>query len=180
MSLANKISVFRILLSPCIVASLVYYSPDRDRLRVLTFGLFLVGVLSDAVDGFIARSKRQQSQLGAVLDPIADKVLILSSLISLSTIRGLPDWMRIPAWFNLIIISRDAILVVGVMVIFVIKGVISVKPSYVGKLAVVAQMCIVPIVLLRLPMKTELLILAAALTVVSGIGYLRAGARLLG
>ncbi|MBI3324404.1 MAG: CDP-alcohol phosphatidyltransferase family protein [Candidatus Omnitrophica bacterium] len=179
MSLANRISVFRILLAPCIVASLVYYSPSRDGLRSFTLALFIIGIFSDAIDGFVARSKNQHSELGAVLDPIADKLLILSSLISLSIIKGLPSWMRIPAWFNLIVISRDAILLVGVTVIFLIKGTMSIKPSFVGKCAIVAQMCIVPAVLLKLPIKPNLLAIAAALTVLSGIGYLRAGLRVL-
>jgi len=141
--------------------------------------LFLVGIVSDAIDGVIARSKNQQSQLGALLDPIADKLLILSALISLSTIQGLPNWMRIPAWFNLIVISRDVMLVAGTVLIFGLTGKFAVKPSRLGKWAIVAQMVVVPAVLLRLPMKTALLIVAAVLTILSGIGYLRMGTRLL-
>jgi CDP-diacylglycerol--glycerol-3-phosphate 3-phosphatidyltransferase/cardiolipin synthase len=180
MSLANKISVMRILLAPCIVASLVYYTPARDGLRFLALGLFLLGVLSDALDGFIARSQRQQSQLGTVLDPIADKLLILSALISLSTIRALPEWMRIPAWFNLIVISRDVVLVVGTMLIFGFTGKLTIKPSRLGKWTIAAQMLVVTTVLVGLPMKTGLLVVVAALTIVSGISYLRMGTRLLG
>jgi len=180
MSLANKISILRILLVPGLVASLVYYDPSRDGLRYLSLGLFLVGVVSDAIDGFIARSKQQQSQLGTLLDPIADKLLILSALISLSTIRALPEWMRIPAWFNLIVISRDTMLVVGTILIFGLTGKLSVNPSRLGKWTIVAQMVVIPTVLLRLPLKTELLILAAALTILSGAGYVRMGMRLLG
>lgn len=180
MSLANKISLCRILLVPGIVASLVYYSPAREWLRYVTLALFVLGILSDAVDGFIARSKNQQSQLGTLLDPIADKLLILSALISLSTIRGLPEWMRIPAWFNLIVISRDAMLVAGTMLIFGLTGKLAVTPSRLGKWTIVAQMLVVPAVLLRVPSKTGLLIVTAAMTVLSGIRYLRLGIRLLG
>lgn len=179
MSLANKISLCRILLVPCIVATLVYYHPARDGLRYVSLSLFVVGILSDAVDGFIARSKNQQSQLGTLLDPIADKLLILSVFISLSTIRGLPDWMRIPAWFNLIVISRDVLLVVGTMLIFGFSGKLAVKPTPLGKVTIVAQMLVVPVVLLQLPIKTTCLLLTAGLTVLSGIGYFRLGARLL-
>lgn len=179
MSLANRISLFRILLAPCVVASLVYYRPDRDGLRYVSLALFLVGIVSDALDGFIARSKRQQSQLGTLLDPIADKLLILSALISLSTIRALPDWMRIPAWFNLIVITRDAILVAGTILIFALTGKITVKPSWLGKAAAVAQMLVIPTVLLHLPIKWEVLSVTAILTVCSGVGYVRAGMRLL-
>ena len=179
MSLANKISLFRILLVPCVVASLLYYHPARDGLRYVSLALFVLGIVSDAVDGFIARSKHQQSQLGTLLDPIADKLLILSVLISLSTIRGLPGWMRIPAWFNLIVISRDTLLVAGTMLIFGLTGKLVVKPSPLGKLTIVAQMLVVPVVLLQLPIKMILLLVTAGLTVLSGIGYLRTGVRLL-
>lgn len=179
MSLANKISVLRILLAPCIVASLVYYQPERDGLRYLTFALFVVGILSDAMDGFIARSQRQQSQLGTLLDPLADKLLILSTLISLSTIRALPNWLRIPAWFNLVVISRDVILVAGTTLLFVLKGTLAVRPSRLGKWTVAAQMLVVSCVLLGLPFKPPLLVATALLTVCSGLDYIRMGMRLL-
>jgi len=180
MSLANKISIGRILLVPGIVAALVYYSPDRDGLRFLACGLFFLGILSDAVDGFIARAQRQQSPLGTILDPTADKCLILGSLISLSTIRGLPEWMRIPAWFNLIVISRDALLVAGTAFIFVLTGKLAVQPNLLGKWTIVAQMLVVPTTLLDLPWKMPLLLLAAGLTVLSAASYLRLGTKALG
>ena len=129
MSLANKISIFRILLAPGIVASLVYYHPDRDGLRFVALGLFLIGIASDAIDGYLARRHNQQTELGTLLDPIADKFLILSTLISCATIQGLPAWMRVPAWFNLIVISRDVLLVAGTMVLFAMHGRWNVRPS---------------------------------------------------
>ena len=180
MNLANKISIFRILLVPAIVASLVYYHPERDALRFLTLGLFLVGIISDAADGFLARRQNQQTELGTLLDPIADKCLILSALISCSAIRGLPDWMRIPAWFNLIVISRDVLLVAGSVVLFVVKGRWNVRPSWLGKWTTFAQMLVIPSVLLGLPVKVPLLTIAAALTVCSLVDYVRTGIRVLG
>lgn len=179
MSLANKISLFRILLAPCLVASLVYYHPSRDGLRYVTLALFVTGILTDALDGFIARATHQQSQLGALLDPVADKFLILSTLVSLSMIHGLPGWMRVPAWFNLIVFSRDAILLAGIALIFASTGRLSIRPSRLGKATIVAQMLVIPVVLLQWPLKPAALTLAAVLSVVSGIGYLRTGVRLL-
>lgn len=179
MSLANKISLFRILLAPVFVASLLYYHPERDGLRYVSLALFVVGILSDALDGFVARSKGQQSKLGAVLDPIADKFLILGACISLSTIHGLPAWMRLPAWFNLIVISRDAFLIVGTLLLFLVTGKAVVQPSRLGKAAVALQMCVVPTVLLNWPIKHPLLIVTAALTVCSGIAYVRRGVQLI-
>ena len=172
MSLANKISLVRILLVPCIVASLLYYTPERDWLRWVAFGLFLAGVISDGVDGFVARSQRQQSQLGTLLDPLADKFLILGTLISLSTIRAIPEWMRLPGWFNLIIISRDVVLVAGTVVLFLLTGKLSVRPSWVGKCTIVAQMAVIPMALLGMPGLPIVLMVVAGLTVVSGLGYM--------
>jgi cardiolipin synthase len=180
MSLANKISIFRILLAPGIIASLVYYHPEREWLRFLALGLFVIGVASDALDGFLARLHQQQTELGALLDPIADKCLILTTLVSCSTIQGLPSSMRVPAWFNLVVISRDVILVAGSMILFAVKGRWNVRPSRLGKWTTFAQMLVIPTVLLGLPMRIPLIALATALTVLSGISYVRLGIRVLG
>jgi len=180
MSLANKISILRILLVPGIVASLVYYAPGRDALRFVTLGLFLLGIATDAIDGFIARSQQQQSQLGTLLDPIADKFLILGTLISLSAIQGLPDWMRIPAWFNLVVISRDVLLIAGAVVTFIMVGRWTVRPSWLGKWTTAMQMGVVMWVLLGVPMREPLLVATAVLTACSGVGYIREGIRVLG
>ena len=180
LSLPNTISVFRLLLAPAIVASLVYYHPERDWLRFLTLGLFVIGVLSDAVDGFLARWQHQQTELGTLLDPIADKFLILSTLISCSVIHGLPSWMRVPAWFNLIVISRDVLLVAGTIVLFILQGRWQVRPSRLGKWTTFTQMLVVPSVLLGLPAASALIGLAAVLTVLSAASYIRMGLRVLG
>lgn len=180
MSLANKISVFRILLVPALIASLVYYHPDREGLRYLALGLFIIGMATDAIDGWIARIQNQQTELGTILDPIADKALILSALISCSVIRGLPEWMRIPAWFNLLVISRDVILVAGSALLFLIKGRWSVRPSRLGKWTTFCQMLVIPIVLLGLPLKDPLILVAAILTLFSAVSYIRIGIRVLG
>lgn len=180
MSLPNQISIGRLLLVPAIVASLVYYHPDRDWLRFVALGLFLLGVVSDALDGFLARLQRQQTELGTLLDPMADKALILGTLISCSVIHGLPTWMRIPAWFNLLVISRDVLLVAGSVILFAIKGRWHVRPSWLGKATTVAQMLVIPAVLLGLPLRLPLIVIATVLTVLSGIGYIRIGIRTLG
>jgi len=180
MSLANKVSIFRILLVPAIVASLLYYHPQRDWLRFVALGLFILGIVSDAIDGFLARWQHQQTELGTLLDPIADKFLILSALISCSIIRGLPAWMRIPAWFNLVVISRDVLLVAGSVVLFALQGRWSVRPSRLGKWATFLQMLVIPAVLLGLPLKQPLVVAAALLTVLSAVSYVRMGIRVLG
>lgn len=178
MNVANRISVFRILLVPGIVASLLYYHPEREWLRFVALGLFVLGVASDALDGFLARSQHQETELGTLLDPIADKALILSALISCSVIEGLPAWMRIPAWFNLLVISRDVLLIAGTVILFAIHNRWSVRPSRLGKWATFAQMLVIPCVLLHLSLlKDPLVVIAAILTVLSAVSYVRMGIR---
>lgn len=180
MSLANQLSIFRLLLVPGIIACLVYYDPQRDWLRLLALGLFAVGMASDALDGWVARLQNQQTQLGTLLDPIADKSLILGTLISCSVIQGLPEALRIPAWFNLLVISRDVLLLAGAVVLFIIKGRWDVRPSWLGKWTTFAQMLVIPTVLLGLPLKLPSVAAAAVLTVLSAISYVRMGIRALG
>ena len=179
MSLANKISIFRVLLAPALIACFVYYAPTREWLRWAALTLFLIGMASDALDGLIARRHNQQTELGTLLDPLADKALILSALISCSVIRGLPDALRIPAWFNLVVISRDVLVLTGSIILFLIKGKWHVRPSQLGKWATCSQMIVIPAVLLGLPMKEPLIVIAAALTVISAITYVRMSIRVL-
>ena len=179
MSIANKISLLRVLLAPAVVACLIYYHPQRDWLRFVALGLFVIGIASDALDGFIARSQHQQSQLGTLLDPIADKCLILGALMSCSVIRGLPGWMRIPAWFNLIVISRDILVITGSILLFLLNGRWNVQPSRLGKWATALQMFVIPTVLLGVPWKMPLIVVAAGCTILSAISYVRLGLRVL-
>ncbi|MBI4597982.1 MAG: CDP-alcohol phosphatidyltransferase family protein [Candidatus Omnitrophica bacterium] len=179
MSLANKISIFRVLLVPALIACFVYYHPTREWLRYLALGIFLVGMASDAADGFLARRQNQQTELGTLLDPIADKTLILAALISCSVVRELPAALRIPAWFNLVVISRDALVTVGSVVLFAFKGKWHVRPSRLGKWATFLQMLVIPVVLLGLPVKLPVIIIAACFTMLSAITYVRVGIRAL-
>ncbi len=179
MSLPNQLCVLRMLLLPAIVATLVYYDPSRDWLRLLAFGLFAFGALTDALDGIIARSTQQESQLGALLDPIADKLLIVGTLIACSVIDALPAWMRVPAWFNLIVISRDVLVVIGALVFYLVQGKWGLRPNFLGKLASALQMMVIPAVLLGWPVRDVIILAAASVTVASGINYLLLGRRLL-
>ena len=180
MSIPNQLTLIRIFLAPCMIGCLVYYHPERDWFRLLALGIFALGMLNDALDGFIARIANQRTELGTLLDPIADKLLILTTLISCSVIRGLPDSMRLPAWFNLVVISRDALLVFGATLLFLMKGKWYVQPSWLGKCTTVAQMSVIPVLLLELPIKPQVIFTAAVLTLLSGIGYIRSGIRFLG
>jgi len=178
MNFANKISISRILSVPFFVASLIYYSPNKDYIRLLALAIFIFAVISDAVDGYIARKSKQQSKAGLVLDPLGDKLIIMSAFIGLSFDKFNPHF---PLWVTLIIISRDIIILLGAVVIFIVKQDINVSPTVWGKLTTIFQMTAVLIILARFKIGIEFIFwwLAVIFTVVSGIDYIRRGFKIL-
>ena len=180
MSLANKLSLFRILLVPAFVACLIYYrAGELEVLRYAALTLFLIGVVTDAVDGYVARAERQATRLGTILDPAADKLFLVTGFLSLSLISTLPPEYRLPAWVPILVISRDLLIVSGWLLIVLITGDLQAQPSRLGKACTFAQMLSIAAVLAGLPLAKGILWAAMVLTVLSGIGYLRRGNRLL-
>lgn len=180
MSLANKLSLFRILLVPGFVTCLLYYRPgESEWLRYLAAFLFGLGIITDAVDGYIARVGRQASRLGAILDPAADKLFLVTAFLSLSLISTLPPQYRLPPWVPILVISRDLVIVCGWLLIVLVTGEAKAQPSKLGKLTTFFQMMTVAGILLAWPFARAILWMAMILTVLSGIGYLRRGDRLL-
>lgn len=179
MNLANKITIARVLLIPFFVAAIIYYSPDNDFLRFVALAIFIIGVFTDALDGYIARTKRQKTPLGSYLDPIADKLLLLAAFISLAMVNNFPQGRSVPAWVVLIVVSRDAIIVLGSVIIYLMKGALEVIPSKLGKATTFLQMITVIFVLLHFRYSYVIWNLAIFFTVLSGIGYIRRGSRLL-
>ncbi len=138
MTWANRITLFRILLIPVFAGALLYYAqsdrhgmPD-ERLRYLAFALFLTAAVSDGIDGYLARHWNQRTQLGAFLDPLADKLLALTALLSLSLIgfRTLPTF---PLWFPLLVISRDVLLAGGALTFHLLHHPFVVRHHWTGK-----------------------------------------------
>lgn len=179
MNLANKISIARILLIPFFVAAVIYYSPERDFLRFVALGIFMLGVVSDALDGYIARTRNQKTALGSYIDPIADKLLLLTAFICLSMVSNFPKGYSLPAWVVLAVISRDAIIVLGSIIIYVMKGGLEIVPSKLGKSTTFLQMFTIIAVLLHFRYLFVIWNLTVLFTVLSGIGYIRRGSRLL-
>ena len=180
MSLANKLSLFRILLVPAFALCLVYYRPgELERLRYLAVALFLIGVVTDAVDGYVARAERQATRLGAILDPAADKLFLVTAFLSLSLISTLPQEYRLPPWVPILVISRDLLIVSGWLLIVLITGDLQAQPSRLGKATTFFQMFTIISKLLGFRYAEMVLWAAMVLTVLSGIGYLRYGNRVL-
>ena len=122
MTTANKITVVRILMIPVFVTLAIYYGQSIQRgeplewQRFAAIMVFLVAAVSDGLDGYVARRYNQRSALGVILDPIADKGLLLSGIITLSISNWSesdPDYGRFPAWFPVLVITRDAVILVG-------------------------------------------------------------------
>src|SRR3954464_9392185 len=138
MTTANKITVVRILLIPVFVTFAIYYGESVQRAdpiewqRFTAIIVFLVAAVSDGLDGYVARRYNQRSSLGVILDPIADKGLLLSGIISLSISNWSqtdPDYGKFPAWFPVLVITRDAVILVGSAVLHLLNGKVIVRTS---------------------------------------------------
>lgn len=173
MNLANKITIFRIVLIPLFIAFILY---SRWEIALI---IFIVAAASDGIDGYIARIGKQRTELGRILDPIADKILIVSAFICLSVGRGLPASVKPPLYVPIVIISRDAIIVLGALLIYFLKGTLEVKPTLISKITTFLQMITVISILLKLAVSPLLWNIAVGFTICSGADYIIKGSRLL-
>ena len=149
MTTANKITILRILLIPFFVVQVLYYAKTGNEVhRLLAILSFAIAAICDGVDGYIARHYNQRSELGAILDPLADKLLLVSGIILLS-IDHWPRLITIPLWLTGTIIGRDILLLIGLVVIQITVGKVVVKPRILGKVSTVLQMGIVLWILLK-------------------------------
>jgi len=188
MTTANKITVIRILMIPIFVTLAIYYGESiqegspQDWQRFAAITVFLLAAVSDGLDGYVARHYNQRSSLGMILDPIADKGLLLSGIITLS----ISNWStadfhygKFPAWFPVLVITRDAVILVGSAVLHILNGKVRVRPSWTGKVATVLQMAAIAWVMLQVQILPLLYVVVAAgfFTLVSGVIYVRDGVR---
>ena len=183
MTLANQITIIRILLIPVFVVFSVYYSVSvragapEPWLHWCAVGTFVVAAVSDGLDGWIARRFNQRSALGVVLDPIADKGLLLTAIITLS----LYPWaVGLPLWFPILVVARDVVILVGCGLLKFFTGDVEIRPSLLGKTATALQMAAVGWVLLQIPEERWVVWGAGFFTLVSGIGYVWRGTNSLG
>lgn len=172
-SIPNILTLMRLLMAPLFVILLLH-----DRLTAALIIFSLAGI-SDGLDGFIARWFNQQTVLGAYLDPVADKVLLVSAFICLALLGIIPDWLTV------IVLSREVIIVLGIAILTLTEKKYRVRPSLVSKCTTAVQiaMVIVSLVLPNIPrlqmMQHILLWTTAALTMISGFHYLYIGMNML-
>lgn len=180
LSFANKVTIFRIISVPVFIASVLYYNPQRDILRFISLGIFSLAVLSDVIDGYIARRWREKTKAGAILDPIADKLLLISAFICLYLVADkFPAGLKFPLWFVLVVVSRDAIILLGAGIIYAIQGDLEVIPTKWGKATTFFQVLSVMGLFLQFEFSFLIWYLTVVFTVISGIGYLRRGVKIL-
>jgi CDP-diacylglycerol--glycerol-3-phosphate 3-phosphatidyltransferase/cardiolipin synthase len=152
-TLANKITLIRILLIPVFVGFALYYAhsvaagaPD-ERLRWGAIVVFSVAALSDALDGWVARRFNQRSKLGVILDPLADKLLMLSAVCVLS----FSPWPHgLPLYFVILSISREVLTIAGAFVIKFVAGKVEIAPHWTGKASTFTQIVAIGAAMLSL------------------------------
>lgn len=166
MSIPNLITLARILLVPVLVWAIA-----SDAMRI-AFWLFVAAGLSDAIDGFLAKRFGMATELGAYLDPLADKAMIVSIYVALA-IAG-----AIPIWLVILVVSRDIMIVSAVILSWLVDKPVRLKPLTVSKLNTVAQILLVAVALASRgyqfdaePFLSLLMALVAALTLVSMAFY---------
>ena len=168
MSIPNLITIARILLVPVVVWAI------GSGEMMVAFLLFLAAGVSDGVDGFIAKRFNMTSEVGAYLDPLADKALIMSIYIALGITEAIPRWLVI------LVVSRDIMIIGAVMLSWLVGNPVIVKPLLVSKLNTVAQIVFACLVLGALGIGFDahvpemlLMGLVAVLTLLSVGFYLR-------
>jgi cardiolipin synthase (CMP-forming) len=167
MTIPNLITILRFLLVPGVVFALL-----TDKMGWALAG-FLVAGISDGIDGFIARQFNQRTELGAYLDPMADKVLLASVFVVLGYMGELPLWLVIAA------VSRDALIICAVLLSTVMGNPVAMKPLFVSKANTAVQIVLAAVVLAELafalqvgPSREALIVVSGLLTGASAAAYL--------
>jgi len=179
MTTANKITILRILLIPFFVVEVLYYTKGGNEIhRLVAIISFALAAVCDGVDGFIARRYNQRSELGAILDPLADKLLLVSGIVVLSFDHW-PYLESVPLWLTGTIIGRDILILIGMLLIQFMVGKVKVRPRIIGKVATVLQMAVVLWIMLKWggSWLRALTVATALCTGISGLLYVWDGTR---
>jgi cardiolipin synthase len=173
LNIPNTLTIGRIVIIPVFLTAVIYKRYDY------AFYLFIVAAITDTLDGLFARLKDQRTSLGMFLDPLADKFLIVTSIIILSVYGWIPKWLAIT------VISRDIIVVIGWFLLYLVSGTAKVEPSLLGRATIWVQSVFIAYVLmdmtfLSLPAvyKPVLQWITAGITIISGLHYVYRGLKL--
>lgn len=179
MTPANLITMLRLVLIPIFGMLAMSYGRSvlggnpQESFRYLALITFILAAVSDGIDGYIARQFNQTSRLGAILDPLADKLLMLTGLITLSIVPwGADDWI-IPTWYILMVLARDISIGIGCVMIISLGIKLDIHPHWSGKATTIAQLFTLGWVMLKIIPFSPLYptIVAAVLTLWSSWAY---------
>lgn len=163
LNLPNSLTLLRIVAVPVIVVALLDETPNGDTFAAIVFAL---AALTDGLDGYIARSRKQITTFGKLMDPLADKLLITAALVSLVSLD------RLAAWVAMIIIARE-FAITGLRAVAAERGIV-ISASWMGKVKTVLQIAAVFALIAfdPSPLWVDLLVYAAvAATIISGVDY---------
>ena len=167
MNLPNIISLGRLLSVPVVIYLIL------NDFMTAAFWLFIAAGISDGVDGYLAKTLGQSSALGAYLDPIADKVLLVGVYLTLGQDGHLPTWLVI------MVVFRDLIIVGGIILLHISNSGIRMRPLLISKVNTAAQIALIALVLVELGLKIDLggfldvlIYVVGATTVASGASYI--------
>jgi len=163
LNLPNVLTLLRVLAVPVIVVALLDETPNGDALAA---GVFALAALTDGLDGYIARRRRDVTTFGKLMDPLADKVLIIAALVSLVSLG------RLAAWVAMVIIARE-LAVTGLRTVAAEQGVV-IAASWLGKVKTALQVAAVFALIIwnPAPLAVDVLVyVAVAATVISGADY---------
>jgi cardiolipin synthase len=179
---ANQITLLRILLVPVFVVLVIAGKNSVAAYRYTPLIVFCIAALLDFLDGYIARKFKEESRLGSMLDPLADKLLMISALLVLITCDAGTFFGKIPVWFLAVVLIREAVLIIGAGVVFVMNGTVRIQTRLVGKTATVAQAILVVLALSGAPHQllewwilptTLFVVFAGMLAVMDGMKQIR-------
>ncbi len=171
LTIPNTLTFTRLIIIPFFILSMLNQKYEYALI------LFSVAAITDLLDGFLARLTNQKTKLGAFLDPLADKFLLLTSFV----IFAFYGWL--PAWIAVTVISRDVIIILGWIVLVIFTHNSKVEPSLIGKLANAFQAILIVYILVsinfeidtEMKIRQQIVFLVAILTVLSGVQYIYKG-----
>ncbi len=174
MTIPNLISTLRIILVPIFIIYLI-----NERF-LAALAVFIVAGLSDGADGLVARLLNQKSRLGSYLDPLADKFLLIAAFIVLAVRNFIPPWLTV------IVITRDILILLGVLILFLNKQDFKIKPSVLSKITTCLQLATVFLVLAKSHFHLfsgfipAIYWVTGLLTIASGLHYMRSWFQMMG
>jgi CDP-diacylglycerol--glycerol-3-phosphate 3-phosphatidyltransferase len=184
---ASKITITRILMVPVFAVWAIAYGESVksgspvESLRWWALVIFVTAAASDGLDGWVARRFNQMSKFGAFIDPIADKALLLTGVITLTFVDWGKDGWHLPPWFTIIVVLRDCIILGGIKILYLNHCEVKIAPHWTGKVCTVTQMFALGWVMLKVVpiLPTWPCAIAAFFTVWSTIAYVRTGIKIL-